>query len=60
MIKSRILSWADHIAGMEVGRSGFKILKGTPAEQRPLERSRLRGEDNIRLDLQEIGINTRN
>ena len=41
---------------MEVGRSAFKILKG----KRPLGRDRLRWEENIRMDLKEIGINTKN
>ena len=33
---------------------------GTPAGKGPLERPRHRWEDNIRMDLKEIGINTRN
>ena len=37
-----------------MGRSGKQNGK------RPLGRSRLRCEDNIRMDLKEIGINTRN
>ena len=45
---------------MEEGRSAFKILTGTPAGKRPLGRPRRRWEDNIRIDLKEIGINTRN
>ena len=45
---------------MEENRSTFKILKGTPAGKRPLGRPRLRWEDNIRMDLKEIGNNTRN
>ena len=40
---------------MEEGKSGFKTLTGTP-----LGRSRPRWEDNIRMNLEEIGINTRN
>ena len=32
----------------------------TPAGKRPLGRPRHRWEDNIRMDLKEIGINTRN
>ena len=42
------------------GRSAFKILTGTPAGKRPLERPRRRWEDNIRMDLKEMGIITRN
>ena len=36
------------------------MLTGIPTEDRPLGRSRRRWEDNIRMDLGEIGINTRN
>jgi hypothetical protein len=45
---------------MEDGRNGFIILTGTPTEKRPLGRPRHRWEDNIRMDLLEIGINMRN
>ena len=41
-------------------RSGFKILTGKPTGKRPLERPRRRWEDNIRMDLEEIGINAGN
>ena len=38
----------------------FKILTGKPTRKRPLGRRRRRWEDNIRKDLEEIGINARN
>ena len=38
----------------------MKILTGTPAGDRPSGRSRRRLEDNVRIHLKEIGINTRN
>ena len=57
---SRRLGWASHVARMEEGRSAFKILTGTSAGKRPLERPRHKWEDNIRIDLREIGFNTRN
>ena len=41
---------------MEEGRSAFKILTGKPTGRRP----RHRLEDNIRMDLEEIGINVGN
>ena len=44
---------------MEEG-SAFKILTGKPTGKRPLGRPRHRWEDNIRMDLKEIGINKRN
>ena len=48
------------LARMEEGRSAFKILTGTSTGKRPLGRRRRRREDNIRIDIKEIGINTRN
>ena len=45
---------------MEEGRSAFKILRGKPTGKRFLGRSRCRWEDNIRMDLKVIVINTRN
>ena len=33
---------------------------GTPTGKRPLGRPRSRWEDNIRMDLKEVGIDTRN
>jgi len=59
-IKSRILRWAGHVARMEEGRNAFKMLTGKPIGKRPLGRSRRRWEDNIRMDLEEISINTGN
>ena len=41
---------------MEESRSAFKILTGKPTGNRPLGRPRRRREDNIRMDLEEIGI----
>ena len=45
---------------MEEGRTAFKILIGKPTGKRPLGRPRRRWEDNIRMDLKGMGINTRN
>ena len=60
VIKSRRLRWAGHVARMEDGRSALKILTGKPTCKRPLGRPRRRWEDNIRIDLEEIGINKGN
>ena len=56
MIKSRRLRWGCHVARREEGRSALKILTGTPTGKK----ARCRWEDNIRMHLKEIGINTRN
>ena len=60
VIKSRRLRWAGHVARMEEGRSAFKILTGKPTGKRLLGRPRPRWEDNIRMDLEELGINAGN
>ena len=56
MIKSRRMRWAGHVVRMKEGRSAFKILTGKPTGKGPLGRPRRRWEDNIRMDLEEIGI----
>ena len=60
MIRSRRLRWAGHVARMEEGRSNFKILTGRPTRKIHLGRPRRRWEDNIIMDLEEIGINAGN
>ena len=45
---------------MEEGKSALKNLTGTTIGKRPLGRSRRRWEDNIRMYLEEIGINAGN
>ena len=60
MTKSRSLRWADHVVRMEDSRSVFKTLTSTPTRKRPLGRARWKWEDNIRMDLEEIGINASN
>ena len=60
MIKSRRFRWAGRVARTQEGRSAFKILTGKPTRKRPLGRPRRRWEGNIRMDLKEISINTRN
>ena len=60
VIKSRRLRWAGHVARMEEGRSVFRVLTDKPIGKRPLGRPRRRWEDNIRMDLEEIGINADN
>ena len=60
VIKPRGLRWVGHVARMKENRSAFKILTVKPTGKRPLGRPRRRWEDNIRMDLQEIGINAGN
>jgi hypothetical protein len=40
---------------MGEGRGAYRVLVGRLEGRRPLERLRLRWEDNIKMDLQEVG-----
>jgi hypothetical protein len=60
VIKSRRMRWAGHVARMEEGRSVYRVLVGRPEGKRPLGRPRRRWEDNIKMDLKEIGIDGAN
>jgi hypothetical protein len=42
------------------GRDFYRVLVGRPEGKRPLERPRRRWEDNIKMDLREIGIDGAN
>jgi hypothetical protein len=56
VIKSRRMRWAGHVARMGEGRGAYRVLVGRPEGKRPLGRRRRRWEDNIKMDLREIGI----
>ena len=43
------------MARMEEGRGVHKVLVGKPEGKRPLGRPRRRWEDNIKMDLKEVG-----
>ena len=60
MIKSRILRWPRNVHRIEEGRSIFKVLAGKPTGNRPVGRPRHRWENNIRITLKKIGVDTRN
>jgi hypothetical protein len=55
MIKARRMRWAGHVAPMREVRGAY-ILVGRPEGRRPLRRPRHRWEDNIKMDLREIGF----
>ena len=44
-----------HVARMGEKRGVCRVLVGNPEGKRPLGRPRHRGEDNIKMDLQEVG-----
>jgi len=55
VIKSRIIRWAGHVARMGEKKGVHWILVWKPEGKRPLGRPRPRWEDNIKMDLQEVG-----
>jgi hypothetical protein len=55
VIKSRKMRWAGHVARMGECRGAYRILVGRPEGRRPLGRPKLRWEDNIKMDLQDVG-----
>ena len=55
VVKSRRMRWAGHVAHMGEDRDMHRVLVGKPEGKRPLGRPRRRWEDNIKMDLQEVG-----
>ncbi|KAJ4427680.1 hypothetical protein ANN_25329 [Periplaneta americana] len=58
-IKSRRLRWAGHVARMGESRNAYRVSVGRPEGKRPLGRPRRRWEDNIKMDLREVGYDDR-
>ena len=50
------MRWAGNVAHMVNWRGEYRVLVGKPEGKRPLGRSRRRREDNIKVDLQEVGF----
>jgi len=55
VIKSRRMRWGEHVARMGERRGVYRALVGKPEGKRPLGRHRHRWEDNIKMDIQEVG-----
>jgi hypothetical protein len=55
VIKSRRVTWAVHVARMGERRGIYRVLVRKPEGKRPTERPKYRWEDNIEIDLQEVG-----
>jgi hypothetical protein len=55
VIKSRRMRWAGHVAQLGEERGVYRVLVGKPEGKRPLWRPWRKWEDNIRMDLHEVG-----
>jgi hypothetical protein len=49
------MRWEGHVAHMGDRRGAHRVLMKKPEIKRPLGRPRHRWEDNIKMDLQELG-----
>ena len=56
VVKSRRMRWTGHVARMGEDRGVHRMLVGKPEGRRPLGRPRRRWEDNIKMDLQGVGV----
>ena len=54
VIKLRMI-WAEQVARMGERRQVYRVLVGKPDGKKPLGRPRHRWEDNIKMNLQEVG-----
>jgi hypothetical protein len=55
VIKSRRTRWAGHLAHMGKKRVAYRIFVVIPEGRRPLGRPKRRWEDNIKMDLEDVG-----
>jgi len=55
VMKPRRMRWEGHVAQMRERRGVYWALVGKPERKRPFGRPRCRWEDNIKMDLQEVG-----
>ena len=55
VVKSRRMRWAGHVARMGEDRGVHRVFVRKPEVKRPLGRPRRRLDDNIKMDLQEVG-----
>jgi hypothetical protein len=58
VIKQRRMRWVGHVARMGEKTGAYRILVGRPEGRQPLGRPRQRLEDNIEMDLEEVGWGT--
>jgi hypothetical protein len=55
-MESRRMKWAEHVAHMAELKNAYKSLIGNPYVKGPLGRPSRTWEDNIQMDLKEMGF----
>ena len=56
VMKARRMRWVGHVVRMVERTYEYRVLAGKPEGKRPLGRPRRRWDDNIMMDLQEVGF----
>ena len=56
VIKWRTMRWAGHEVHMGERRGVYRVLVGKPEGNKPYGRPRRRWENNIKIDLREVGL----
>ena len=55
VIKSKRMRWVGHVARMGEKMGRYRLIVRKPEGKRPLGRTMCRWEDNIKMDIQEVG-----
>ena len=55
LVKSRKMRWVGHVTCMGESKGVYRGLVAKPEGKRPLGKPKHRREDNIKMDLQEVG-----
>jgi len=55
VVKSRRMRWVGHVVHKGGRRAAYRVLTGSPKGRRPFGRFRHRWDDNIKMELQEVG-----
>ena len=55
VIKLRRMRWAVHVARIGERKDVYRVFVGKPEGKRPFGRPKCRWEDNVKMDLQEVG-----
>jgi hypothetical protein len=56
MIKSRRMKWAGYVARIGEGRGAYRVLVWEPEGKGALGRPKQRWEENIKMGVQEVGL----